>query len=79
MSDMEKQNAELYLENCQIMRKNERLRKQAELLAQENRALQSELQQKLQQVNAIRRNNLHLSTSAPADNKTSESQSQKHN
>lgn len=76
---MEKQNAELYLENCQMMRENERLRKQAELLSQENQALQSELQQKLLQVNAIRRNNLHLSTSAPADNKGSKSQSQKHN
>ncbi|KAL0309546.1 UNVERIFIED_CONTAM: protein LITTLE ZIPPER 3 [Sesamum radiatum] len=44
---MEKLNSKLYLENCYIMQENERLRKKAELLNQENQALLNELKQRL--------------------------------
>ncbi|KAL6574984.1 hypothetical protein OROMI_012269 [Orobanche minor] len=44
---MEKLNSKLYLENCYIMQENERLRKAAELLNQENQALLNELKQRL--------------------------------
>lgn len=44
---MERLNSELYLQNCYIMKENERLRKKAQLLNQENQALLSELKQKL--------------------------------
>ncbi|CAA2989880.1 protein LITTLE ZIPPER 3 [Olea europaea var. sylvestris] len=44
---MERLNSKLYLENCYIMKENERLRKKAELLNQENQALLNELKQKL--------------------------------
>lgn len=44
---MEKLNSELYMENYTIMQENERLRKKAELLNQENQALLYELKQRL--------------------------------
>ncbi|XP_073279102.1 protein LITTLE ZIPPER 3-like [Primulina huaijiensis] len=44
---MEKFNSKLYLENCYIMQENEKLRKTAELLNQENQALLIELKKKL--------------------------------
>ncbi|KAG0481777.1 hypothetical protein HPP92_012249 [Vanilla planifolia] len=44
---MEKINSKLYLQNCYIMQENERLRKKAQLLNQENQALLSQLKQKL--------------------------------
>ncbi|KAL9263328.1 LITTLE ZIPPER 4-like protein [Drosera capensis] len=44
---MERLNSELYLQNCYIIQENERLRKKAQLLNQENQALLSELKQKL--------------------------------
>ncbi|KAL7092215.1 hypothetical protein ACP275_12G151900 [Erythranthe tilingii] len=44
---MDKVNSKLYMENCQIMEENERLRKKAELLNQENRTLLNELKQRL--------------------------------
>ncbi|KAI7997742.1 Protein LITTLE ZIPPER 4 [Camellia lanceoleosa] len=44
---MERLNSELYLQNCYIMQENERLRKKAQLLNQENQTLLSELKQKL--------------------------------
>ncbi|KZV27943.1 hypothetical protein F511_36673 [Dorcoceras hygrometricum] len=44
---MEKFNSKLYLENCYIMQENEKLRKTAEILNQENQALLIELQKKL--------------------------------
>ncbi|KAE8680569.1 CAAX prenyl protease 2-like [Hibiscus syriacus] len=44
---MEKLNSNLYLQNCYIMKENERLRKKAQVLNQENQALLSELKQKL--------------------------------
>ncbi|KAF3320752.1 Protein LITTLE ZIPPER 4 [Carex littledalei] len=45
---MERLNTQLYLQNCFIMKENERLRKKALLLNQENQALLSELKQRLQ-------------------------------
>ncbi|CAN6586900.1 unnamed protein product [Malus baccata var. baccata] len=44
---MDRLNSKLYLQNCYIMKENERLRKKAQLLNQENQALLSELKQKL--------------------------------
>ncbi|KAL7228447.1 hypothetical protein ACSBR2_007208 [Camellia fascicularis] len=44
---MEKLNSQLYLQNCQIIRENEKLRKKAQWLNQENQVLLSELKQKL--------------------------------
>ena len=49
---MERINSKLYLQNCCIMKENERLRKKAEILNQENQALLSELKQKLAKSNA---------------------------
>ncbi|XP_074315809.1 protein LITTLE ZIPPER 3 [Silene latifolia] len=44
---MERLNTELYIENCYIMKENEKLRKKAEVLNEENKQLLSELKQKL--------------------------------
>ncbi|GMP22287.1 hypothetical protein CsSME_00000371 [Camellia sinensis var. sinensis] len=44
---MEKLNSQLYLQNCQIIQENEKLRKKAQRLNQENQVLLSELKQKL--------------------------------
>ncbi|PSS23599.1 Protein LITTLE ZIPPER like [Actinidia chinensis var. chinensis] len=44
---MERLNSDLYMKNCYIMEENERLKKRAQLLNQENQALLSELKQKL--------------------------------
>ena len=44
---MDRLNAKLYLQNCYIMKENERLRKAALLLNQENQALLSELKHRL--------------------------------
>ncbi|XP_038691518.1 protein LITTLE ZIPPER 3 [Tripterygium wilfordii] len=44
---MDRLNSNLFLQNCYIMKENERLRKKAQLLNQENQALLSELKQKL--------------------------------
>nr|XP_009421134.2 PREDICTED: uncharacterized protein LOC104000741 isoform X1 [Musa acuminata subsp. malaccensis] len=46
---MERLNTQLYLQNCYIMKENERLRKKAQLLNQENQALLSELKRKQKQ------------------------------
>jgi hypothetical protein len=46
-SEMDRLNAKLYLQNCYIMKENERLRKKALLLNQENQALLTELKQRL--------------------------------
>ncbi|GLT94683.1 hypothetical protein SLE2022_124120 [Rubroshorea leprosula] len=48
---MERLNSKLYLQNCYIMKENERLRKKAQVLNQENQALLSELKQKLSNAN----------------------------
>ncbi|KAI3687774.1 hypothetical protein L1987_81477 [Smallanthus sonchifolius] len=44
---MERLNSKLYMENCLIMQENEKLRKKAQLLNQENQALLSQLKQRL--------------------------------
>ncbi|CAL5017139.1 unnamed protein product [Urochloa decumbens] len=44
---MDRLNAKLYLQNCYIMKENERLRKKALLLNQENQVLLTELKQRL--------------------------------
>ncbi|KAJ4720609.1 Protein LITTLE ZIPPER like [Melia azedarach] len=44
---MEKMNTQLYLQNCYIIQENEKLRRKAQQLNQENQALLSELKQKL--------------------------------
>ncbi|CAA0818839.1 protein binding [Striga hermonthica] len=44
---MEEMNTKLYMENCYIMQENERLRKTAEILNQENQALLGQLKQRL--------------------------------
>ncbi|KAI5319102.1 hypothetical protein L3X38_038810 [Prunus dulcis] len=49
---MERLNSKLYLQNCYIMKENERLRKKAQVLNQENQALLSELKQKLSKTNS---------------------------
>ncbi|XP_021620241.1 protein LITTLE ZIPPER 4 [Manihot esculenta] len=49
---MERLNSKLYLQNCYMMKENERLRKKAQLLNQENQALLSELKQKLSKANS---------------------------
>ncbi|XVF76229.1 hypothetical protein PTKIN_Ptkin13bG0249400 [Pterospermum kingtungense] len=49
---MERVNSNLYLQNCYMMKENERLRKKAQLLNQENQALLSELKQKLSKPNS---------------------------
>ncbi|XP_062117574.1 protein LITTLE ZIPPER 3 [Humulus lupulus] len=48
---MERLNSKLYLQNCYIMKENERLRKKAQILNQENQALLTELKQKLSKTN----------------------------
>ncbi|XP_077235796.1 protein LITTLE ZIPPER 3-like [Tasmannia lanceolata] len=48
---MERLNSDLYLQNCYIMQENERLRRKAQLLNQENQVLLSELKQKLSKSN----------------------------
>lgn len=55
---MERLNSKLYLQNCYIMKENERLRKKAQLLNQENQALLSELKQKLANGNSKAPNNI---------------------
>ncbi|KAK9079430.1 hypothetical protein SSX86_001106 [Deinandra increscens subsp. villosa] len=44
---MERLNSKLYVENCLIMQENEKLRKKAQLLNQENQALLSQLKQRI--------------------------------
>ncbi|KAF7009099.1 hypothetical protein CFC21_023702 [Triticum aestivum] len=44
---MDRLNAKLYMQNCYILKENERLRKKAQLLNQENQALLTELKQRL--------------------------------
>ncbi|KAG1370069.1 putative protein LITTLE ZIPPER 3-like [Cocos nucifera] len=48
---MERLNSKLYLQNWYIIKENERLRKKAQLLNQENQALLSELKHKLSKSN----------------------------
>ncbi|KAF7086691.1 hypothetical protein CFC21_089961 [Triticum aestivum] len=52
---MERANTELYLENLCIMQANERLRRKAQLLAQENEQLLADLKRKQQHMAASSR------------------------
>ncbi|KAJ0259692.1 Protein LITTLE ZIPPER 3 [Hirschfeldia incana] len=67
---MEKLNSKLYLQNCYIIKENERLRKKAQILNQENQQLLLELKQKLSKTknpngsNHGSNNNLSSSSSA---------------
>ncbi|CAD5320530.1 Protein LITTLE ZIPPER 4 [Arabidopsis thaliana] len=70
---MERLNSKLYLQNCYIIKENERLRKKAQILNQENQQLLFELKQKLSktknssgsnQGNNNNNNNLSSSSSA---------------
>ncbi|CAK9188147.1 unnamed protein product [Ilex paraguariensis] len=65
---MERINSKLYLENCYIMQENERLRKKAELLNQENQALLTELKQRLSQTQATHNSNKNSSTNKQGPN-----------
>ncbi|KAI4356820.1 hypothetical protein L6164_000807 [Bauhinia variegata] len=51
-SDIEMKNLKLYMENRTIIEENEKLRKKAMLLHQENQALLSQLQKKLSEKNS---------------------------
>ncbi|GMH30145.1 hypothetical protein Nepgr_031988 [Nepenthes gracilis] len=69
---MERLNSELYLQNCYIVQENERLRKKAQMLNQENQALLSELKQKLSKANQKGKQST-ATTSLPDLNPTSTS------
>ncbi|KAG6468821.1 hypothetical protein ZIOFF_073514 [Zingiber officinale] len=73
---MERLNTNLYLQNCYIMKENERLRKKAQLLNQENQALLSELKQKLAKTSSPNPNIPDLNTPPPATNGSSNHSSQ---
>ncbi|KAJ8553100.1 hypothetical protein K7X08_020493 [Anisodus acutangulus] len=51
--NMELRNLKLYMENMSILEENEKLRKKANLLHQENLALMSEFQKKFSQLDRI--------------------------
>ncbi|XP_059277149.1 protein LITTLE ZIPPER 1-like [Lycium ferocissimum] len=51
--NMELRNLKLYMENMSILEENEKLRKKANLLHQENRALMSEFQNKFSQLDRV--------------------------
>ncbi|XP_074574845.1 protein LITTLE ZIPPER 3-like [Curcuma longa] len=72
---MERFNTKLYLQNCYIMKENERLRKKAQLLNQENQALLSELKQKQKQKQKLA-SIPDLNTPPPATNAGSKYSSQ---
>uniref|UniRef100_A0A1J3H0Z3 Protein LITTLE ZIPPER 4 n=1 Tax=Noccaea caerulescens TaxID=107243 RepID=A0A1J3H0Z3_NOCCA len=67
---MERLNSKLFLQNCYIIKENERLRKKAQILNQENQQLLFELKQKLSKtknpngLNQGSNNNLSSSSSA---------------
>ncbi|KEH42046.1 hypothetical protein MtrunA17_Chr1g0178811 [Medicago truncatula] len=71
---MEKLNSKLYLENCYIMQENEKLRKKAKLLNEENQVLLSQLKQKLSKGGSSTQNGngpstaLNLGPSNPSSN-----------
>ncbi|KAK9122766.1 hypothetical protein Sjap_012368 [Stephania japonica] len=71
---MERLNSKLYLQNCYIIQENERLRKKAQLLNQENQALLSELKQKLSKTQKANQNSMaELSLSSPSSQSPSTS------
>ncbi|KAF7825989.1 protein LITTLE ZIPPER 2-like [Senna tora] len=55
-TDIEMKNLKLYMQNQSILEENERLRKKALLLHEENQALLSQLQKKLSQQNSTKIN-----------------------
>ncbi|RWW05156.1 hypothetical protein GW17_00031588 [Ensete ventricosum] len=59
---MERLNTKLYLQNCYIMKENERLRKNFQVLNQENQALLSELKQNLAKSSATSTSSPNLNT-----------------
>ncbi|XP_019102488.1 PREDICTED: protein LITTLE ZIPPER 4-like [Camelina sativa] len=62
---MERLNSKLYLQNCYIIKENERLRKKAQILNQENQQLLFELKQKLSNGSSNQgNNNNNLSSSS---------------
>ncbi|CAL1374066.1 unnamed protein product [Linum trigynum] len=61
---MEKINSQLYLENCYILQQNEKLRRKAQQLNQENQALLNELQTKISSNKGQNNNEDHGSTSS---------------
>jgi hypothetical protein len=63
---MDRLNAKLYLQNCYIMKENERLRKKALLLNQENQALLTELKQRLAKTAAANTNSAKAKGNAAA-------------
>ncbi|KAL1224328.1 Protein LITTLE ZIPPER 4 [Cardamine amara subsp. amara] len=66
---MERLNSKLYLQNCYIIKENERLRKKAQILNQENQQLLFELKQKLSKTknpNGSNNNNNLSSSSSSA-------------
>ncbi|KAI3721787.1 hypothetical protein L2E82_32805 [Cichorium intybus] len=72
---MEKFNSELYLRNCQIIQENERLRKKAQQLDNENQALLTELKKKLSDPNSIQMPQLG-SSSQNENNKSTKTKGQ---
>ncbi|KAI4364069.1 hypothetical protein MLD38_020208 [Melastoma candidum] len=60
---MERVNSDLYLQNCYIMKENERLRRKAQLLNQENQALLTELKRKLSKKPSASGNDVSSSSS----------------
>ncbi|GJR85148.1 R3H domain-containing protein 1-like protein [Tanacetum coccineum] len=78
-TDMEKLNSELYVRNCQIFEENEKLRRKAQQLNQENQALLSELKQKLGDPNYAQKLKLsdpQLGSSSQKENKSSKTKGQ---
>ncbi|KAF5175147.1 Little zipper like, partial [Thalictrum thalictroides] len=66
---MEQLNSELYLRNLYIMQENERLRKQAKLLDQENQKLLYELKKKFSKTNSTKQDlNGSVSTTTTSSN-----------
>ncbi|CAA6663729.1 unnamed protein product [Spirodela intermedia] len=63
---MERINSKLYLQNCFIIKENERLRKKAALLNQENQALLSELKQRLAKASQAHNAAKGISSSEPS-------------
>ncbi|KAI4378553.1 hypothetical protein MLD38_016017 [Melastoma candidum] len=59
---MERVNTDLYLQNCYMMKENERLRRKAHLLNQENQALLSELQRKVSKMPSAKGNDVTSSS-----------------
>lgn len=77
---MEKFNTELYLRNCQIIQENERLRRKAQQLNQENQALLTELKKKHGDPNCDKKPKLDLSlqlgSSSQKDKKSTKTKGQ---